>query len=69
MSTTTVNHLHTCQTPNMAYCQERATDLVQLPDGATIETCQYHIDELIRDNGAEPLMPIGPRDLPAWQQA
>jgi hypothetical protein len=38
-------------------------------EGVDIEVCQYHIDELIRDNGAEPIMPIGPRELPEWQQA
>jgi len=54
-----VNHIHTCQTGTMAYCQERATDMVEMAEtGAWIEMCPDHMLEALREGHGQPVQPI-----------
>ena len=54
---TTVCHLHSCQSPDVAYCQEQATDMVDMVTG-TLELCQHHALYAVREYDAEMIAPI-----------
>jgi hypothetical protein len=52
-----VCHLHPCQSPIFAYCQERAEHFVDA-EGGTLELCEHCTSRAIGEGWGEPVAPL-----------
>ena len=58
-------HIHTCQAPDIAYCQNMATDLVMV-ENDTLEMCIWCAERAVATYGAELFAPIVDADASTW---